>query len=226
MRDQRSVYALLLIANMIAGCRHEPINTHIDTSYRYLPLNIGAWIEYDVDSIALNDFTQQSDTFSFVLRETIVDTFNDASGQLNYVIERSKYIADTLANEPLRFCAISRSTKRAEKTENNQRVVMLVFPPVVGEQWQGYAYNPGLEQEFEYDFVDQPFATNAHQWDSALKVIQLNDTANFLIKKYAEECYARGTGRVFRKYSEIHKKLNADSGLIWIESFRSSGSGN
>lgn len=208
------VFALCLAA---ISCKDDREKPDIDFGYNYMPLAEGAWIEYTVDSIVSDEFLQTTTTYSFTLRETVAEKYEDAEGRTIFRIERSKRTSDTSAFEVVGSYALLHDGIRVERVDENLRVVPLIFPPKSGEDWNGNAFNTKGEQQFEYDYVDRAGTYNGLALDSTLRVIQWNDTSNFVIKQYSEERYARNIGLIYREYIDIETQFSVDSGLHWIQ---------
>lgn len=212
-----SVGALVMALAMVT-CKKDPDDRpKTDYGYNYLPLKEGAWIEYRVDSTVLDEFTQTSATYTFTMRETVAEQFEDAEGRTVFRIERSRRWNDTAGYEVVGSYSLLKHGARAERVDENLRVVPLVFPPGEGGEWDGNAFNTLDEQLFEYEYVDRPGTYSSLVFDSTLRVIQWNDTDNFVIKKYSEERYARNTGLIYREYLDIETQFSVDSGLHWIQ---------
>ncbi|MDB4104208.1 hypothetical protein N9545_01620 [Salibacteraceae bacterium] len=108
-------------------------------------------------------------------------------------------------------------------SENNIKTVPLVFPPKVGEDWDANAFNIEKPLFYSYDYVDQNEAFGDDVFENTLRVIQVNDTDNFIIKQFAEERFARNVGLVYKKWFDIETQFGIDSGLQWIQEYRDSG---
>lgn len=201
---------------MVSCKEPQPVES-IDFSYSYLPLKVGSHIDYSVDSIVYNDFDQSVTTYSFILRETIAETFEDATGRQAFRIERSKKHPDSSYFEVINSYSIVLDRFRAERTLDNRHQMILKFPPKVEESWDGNVFNADGKQTFEYAYVHQSESVGAFTFDSTLRVIQDNDTDNFVIKTFSEERYSTGVGLVYREYFHIETNFDVDSGLHWTQ---------
>ena len=74
----------------------EPIET-IDFAYSYLPLKVGSYVEYSVDSTVYNDFDKSVISYKFTLRETIVERFEDATGNATYDVLTPDFLTGLLS---------------------------------------------------------------------------------------------------------------------------------
>lgn len=207
-----SILALFLVL----GCKRDQPQP-IDLGYDYLPMTIGASIRYAVDSTVYNDFTQSDTTYSFTIIETVVDTFSDADGRLNYRIERSKRFADTGSYVLQKSMAVYFEPTRAGRLEDNAHTVILAFPPDAGNSWNGNAYNDRGKENFEIISAHKSATVNGTTFDSVLTVEQYKDTTNFIEKRYRQERFAKNLGIISIEYIDIRTKLNGDSGVHYVK---------
>lgn len=63
-----------------------------------------------------------------------------------------------------------RGTTQAERSEENQRRIKLIFPPRTGQYWNTNALNTEREYELTYLEVDVPWSINGMSFDSTLLV--------------------------------------------------------
>ncbi|GAB4221693.1 MAG: hypothetical protein Kow0075_17380 [Salibacteraceae bacterium] len=199
------------------ACRNQSGDDGFDSGKNYLPLSVGNWQEFLIDSIFIDDFSQSSETTSFWVRYTVSDTFIDLEGRTAYQVLVEKRYSDTASYRPNHQFAVVVDGFRAEVDKFSMRTVALVFPPASGKTWDANAFNAFPEQLFRYDYVDKATAVGALSFDSTLRVLQTVDTANFVEKSYAEERYARSVGLIYREQYHIVRKLQADSGFHLIQ---------
>ncbi|MEQ9186215.1 MAG: hypothetical protein RLP15_00660 [Cryomorphaceae bacterium] len=202
---------------LLAACGKDKGETKVDFGYAYYPLEVGKVIDYRVDSIVYNEFTQSVDSFSFLLREACIETFTDLEGRTAYRFERSVQKDDTSEFIFRTSFYVVTDGVRTEKVENNQREVVLVYPPINGEDWDAKAFSAAERVDYEFEAVHQAIDLGTFRFDSALRVIQLNDTDNFITKRFAEERYAKNVGLVEKRYYHIETQFEVDSGLYWIQ---------
>ncbi|MEZ4721661.1 MAG: hypothetical protein R2813_07295 [Flavobacteriales bacterium] len=199
------------------SCKEPQSIESIDFAYSYLPLNVGSYIDYSVDSVVYNDFDQTVTTHRFILRETVAEIFEDATGRQAFRIERSKKHPDSLYFEVSNSYSVVLDKVRAERTIDNRHQMILKFPPKTGESWDGNVFNADDEQDFEYAYVHRPESIGVFTFDSTLRVIQENDTDNFVIKAFSEERYSTGIGLVYKEFLHIETNFDIDSGLHWTQ---------
>ena len=204
----------------LGSCKRNDQTEPVDFGYDYLPLLRGAWIEYDVDSIVYDEFNARVDTFSFIQLDECVEAYKDLEGRTTFRFDRYKRTSDTGAMQYVATYTRLIQGVRAELFENNLRTVPLVFPPKAGEDWNANAFNALGAQDYSYDYVDQIDTFGSVPFENTLRVIQLNDTDNFIIKQFAEERYTRGVGLVYKRWFDIETQFGIDSGLQWVQQIR------
>lgn len=208
----KGVIGILLV---LASCKgSDPQDTPIvNFGYNYLPLEVGEWIEYKVDSTAFDEFNQTVETFNFFQREEVVETYQDLEGRDVFRIELFRKSSQSDAYQIQRTFEVLVYGQRAERKDAGVRVVPLVFPTKEGADWDGNAFNTKAAESFEYDYVDNSATFNGNSFDSTLRVLKTVDTNNFVIKEFAEERYARNVGLIYQEELLIETQFGVDSGL-------------
>lgn len=209
----------------VPGCSEDE-NFQPDFKYEYFPLDTGRYVTYEVDSIVYDDFTGTVDTFQYQLKETIASTFKDNQGRTNYRLQRYFRPSDTAKWRIGDVWFTIRTDERAEKIEENQRFIKLVFPPERGATWQGNRFinttdNIDYYEDWTYEITELDVAAtyNDLQFDSTLTVDQV-DKENQIEKTRAIETYAKGVGLIYKEFLHLEKQdvtapwSEAESGFI------------
>lgn len=199
----KRVLPVLGLVLIFAACKKDSAIT-IDNGYAYFPDQVGHYVIYDVDSIVHNDFTKSVDTFRFQVKEHFESEFYDNSGRPTLRIERYKRTyPDTSAPWTLSDVWSANLTEsRAERTEENQRFIKLIFPVNQKRGWNGNAYNTMDEWEYKYTSVDVPSTLRNLTFDSTLTVKQI-DFENLINKKYYIEMYAKNVGLIYKETIDV-----------------------
>jgi hypothetical protein len=185
--------------------------------YDYLPIELGRYMDYHVDSIVFDPFTQRTDTVSYLLREMIADTFYTEGDQLVYRVERQRLNSDFSIHSLLGSYGLLPDSLRMEKIDNNVKSTLLIFPPVAGDVWNGFAEPDGQWQEYTYEYIDQ-FEKHEILGDlKTLLVVQISDTLNVIEQNLARETYAREVGLLRREQLSKVVLLSGDSGFHVIQ---------
>ena len=189
------------------SCKKDEVIKPLDIGYNYFPVDTGFWVEYKVDSIVWNDFypdddPRHIDTFSFKIKEYNESNFIDNEGRLALRIERYKKSSDTTNWFLKDVWFANKSSDAAEKVEENERFIKLVFPVKEGAIWHGNAFNTWDVWDYEYQNVDTYTQINGISFDSSLTVLQA-DEFNLIARVYSVEKYVRNIGLVYKEYINV-----------------------
>ncbi|MFT3885185.1 MAG: hypothetical protein QM724_07085 [Flavobacteriales bacterium] len=200
----RSAFLLLLslatLAIIPGGCKKDDTPARIDLGYGYFPTDIGRWIEYDVDSNYQDAQTIRGDTVHHThhrLREELTNAFTDGEGRAaqRVVRYRQDSTGTWLASN---VWWQTRTSTQAERSEDNQRRVKLVFPPRTGQYWNTNATNTDPAFELTYVEVDAPWSVNGMRFDSTL-LVKTTYPNNLVLTRTYYERYAKHVGLVYRQ---------------------------
>jgi hypothetical protein len=186
----------------VASCSDEESTSPSGLLYSYIPVNVGHELIYDVSLITKDEFSQQSDTFYYQVKEVIESVFLDNQGRPTQRLER--YRRDSV-QDPWVIADVwtsNLSSTKYEKNEDNVPYVKLVFPVSYGGTWNGNVLNTYEPAEYEYISLNDPATIGATYFDSTLTVLQA-DLQTFIDTVYSEERYAAGVGMVYRFNKEI-----------------------
>lgn len=204
-------YILLLFATL--SCKKNKVVPNVDHSSKYYPLAIGyTWI-YAVDSIILyGNETQNADTLRYQVKNRIVSTTNDATGTLNYVVEKSVQTAKSNRFVFNNLFTLQKTTLELVCNAQDARIPMLIFPIIRLKEWSGNVYTQkdewnmatGNTNEVEcmYTEVHVPHTANGVVYDSTSTVTRLKEE-NAINSRYATEVYAANLGLVSKYFENI-----------------------
>ena len=200
----RLIYIVITSITLILGCKKSNSES-VKYYYNYFPLEIGAWIEYDVVDIIHSELG--SDTAEYQLKEIAAEEFLDNEGRLTYRIERY-WRDDSNANWSVKdvwYSNVTRTT--AEKVEENMRFTKLIFPINISKYWDGNAYNNLEEWEYYYDSLHKPKLINNLSFDSTITVIQ-RDNENVVEYQKVKEIYATDIGLIYKRHIDLDINLS------------------
>jgi len=177
----------------------------------YYPLEVGRSITYQVDSIEYYE-TVANDTATWELKETIVDTFYDNQGRLNFRIERS--IRQPGGNWQLsEVWSVLNNESKIERTEQNLKFIRLISPVETGGEWNAHLYLSDLstipvnqqcnnlsfleDWNYSYKEVGASRTFNGLDFNNTATVMQTGEQ-NLIEFNECEEVYAKGVGMVYR----------------------------
>ncbi len=197
MKQNYFLYIVLIAA--MAGCKKEPNYEEIEFGYEYFPNLTGSFIEYQVQTI---QYGETNDTTVYFLRELIAESFVDAVGHPATRVERYKrqniletYVLDEVWVQ-------KRTATLAERVEDNQRYIRLVFPPEVGKSWNGNAYNTFEQWDYTITSIGESTTIGAFTFDETLRVNQ-RDNVNLIEQQVAWEVYAKDVGLIEKYYKNL-----------------------
>lgn len=203
---RNKIVLLFTVLVFLFSC-NEKADEQVNLGYDFYPYQVGSWVIYEVDSVFYDDFTGNTYTYHFYLKEFFESEFIDDEGKKNFRLER--YIKwDDTSDWVLRdVWYVHKNSMRVEKIEENIRFVRLIFPVKENQAWDGNAMNSLDEQIYQYKNVDKIYAIDeVFSFDSTVTVVQ-NKVQNLLEEKDQWEVYARGIGLVYKEYKDVGKEL-------------------
>jgi len=63
------ILSSLFLTSILVSCNEDPAFVEPDAGYDHYPLNQGAYIIYDVDSIVYNDFTGNTEEYNYQIKK-------------------------------------------------------------------------------------------------------------------------------------------------------------
>lgn len=208
--------ALISLLLLAFSCEEDALAPRpIDFHYDYFPLAIGReWI-YEVDSLTprLTVDGVVLDSVRLLMRERLIDTFTDASGQLWYLGNRAERERADQDWEIKGTFLLGRTELYALRQEGNLFFQKLLFPPALDKSWDG---NAAFDEQREipvgettvrifagwnygYRSLHTPSAPGLLPVDSAV-VVRAADIDNLLSRRFAEEHYGIGIGLLYREW--------------------------
>lgn len=207
---------------MVFSCKKDKEPIVVDIGYDYFPKAIGTYVIYEVDSFFYNDFTSTIDTFSFQIKEKIIEKFTDLSNRPTEKIVRyyRKLATDEWLTKDVWFANVTSNT--AEKVEENIRFVKIVFPLKKDAAWNGNRFNNLGEQDYSITKLNETLRIGSLDFDSIIQVTQAADS-NLIEKNIAFEIYAKHVGLVYKKKLQIADKDSVINFNIPLELRANSG---
>lgn len=194
----KTFIGLLIVLSGLAACRKDEAVPATDFGHAYFPTDTGRWIQYTVDSVWRNDQAGIADSLRYALREQITETFADAEGRPAQRLLRSQLDSASGAWVPKDVWWQVRTGTQAERAEENQRRIKLIFPPRTGQYWNTNALNTGAGYELTFVEVDQPWSINGMSFDSTI-LVKTTYPNNAVVTNTYWERYAKHVGLVYRQ---------------------------
>ncbi len=197
MKTNLFVFGLLVLT--AAACKKDTdASLPYDPGYSYFPTDTGRWATYRVDSTWRNDVGGIWDSIHYDLREAITNDFIDTEGRIAQRILRTHRDTTTGQWVPKDVWWQVRTNTQAQRSEENQRRIKLIFPPRTGQYWNTNATNTDYPYELTYLEVDVPWSINGLSFDSTL-LVKTTYPNNAVIANTYYERYAKHVGLVFRQ---------------------------
>jgi hypothetical protein len=225
---------LLLIAIIcLWGCgKNENGTLESAQAADYFPLQIGKTWVYNLDSIKYdiqNDKSVKIDTVRLQVREVLVDTFTDATGQKRYKIERSEKLRTAAAWNLSDIFSTSIQKDIVLRTEGSFTYIKMPKVLTVGATWDGNVYNdPAIKIEIEGEILE-PFSKkwsfevlsfNKSEkignvtYDNVLTIEAQTDPKILTERRYMIEKYAKGIGLVYKDMKVLDTQ-KLDATIAW-----------
>lgn len=207
---------LIFLMLTVVGCDPTVVQLPVvDNSEEYFPLEVGKYIEYEVDSLVFDDAPggNTKDSVTFQLREEIVDVSVDQANDTVYFLHRLRR-QSSLENWKLTdVWTVKVEDNKILRKEENLLFHKMTFPLYEGQRWHATAFIPaetlvrvGTENMEPYQFWDARIMDIDDAGDAGsfsfpegqLMHIRQVDEDDDLFKRYVNESYARGIGLVSR----------------------------
>ena len=221
---RQTLFILLMVC--VLACQEEFAPPELEFRYEYFPLSIGQQRNFIVDSILYDPQGSrvQVDTTTTYIRELVVDTFRNASKALEYRIERferrnpgNPWVLRSVLTE-------SRTLTQAQRFENNFRLLKIIFPAKLDQQWNPLVF---VDPATKVDVKGEPLEL-FKGWEAALVNIdqswnqypntlevQFSDYENAIELRRGTERYATDVGLVYRELSVLNTQCLMCQGQAW-----------
>lgn len=225
---KKTAFPIILFLLLFFACSDEQTLADItpDTSSDYYPLFVGQTLNYQCDSIYYKE-NQLPDTVRFWMKETLTDTLRDNEGELAYRVERSERATLSDPWQIVHVFTVKKSNGQAQRNENNQRFISMVFPATRSKVWNGIAFNADSleitvkgevieiykDWESRYEEVDVPYTVGGTQYDSVAIVTHAN-SENYIERRLSREVYAKGIGLVEKEMMILDSQLSSPE-RVW-----------
>ena len=190
---------MLGFASVFFACRKDTSVITEPQGYDYFPVNIGHTTVYDFDSVFIDTKVAANDTVHYQIKEYVHSVFIDNSKRHSVRIER--YIrykqTDPWVIKNVYYALLTATT--AERVEENQRYVKLIFPVRQDATWKGNAYTTQDDWDYTYTAVNTSLAVSGKTYDSTATVTQV-DELNLIERLYSAETYAPHIGLISKEY--------------------------
>lgn len=215
----RISYFLLIatLSTMFWNCSETKELSLDELGTTYFPLKTGMYSIYEVYGtryISSNDST----VFSYLLKESVLDSFQNLESGISYTIQRQKKSdeADQWAIDSI--WTARKDERTAVLVENNVPIVNLTFPFRENMVWDGNKLNDKSEDEFEMIDIRQPYTDFFGSYEQTVTVIQEDNPDIFVKSISKKEIYSEDKGLVYKENIIINYRQGQDYGKELIES--------
>ena len=214
------------------SCSKKTETLQVDDMRDYLPLQIGSYITYRLDSTVFTNFNKNIEVHAYQLRHVVDAEITDNLGRPAYRVYT--YLRDSAGTQPwspLGTYSITPLQDQIEYTEDNLRVIKMHAPVRDGYSWLGNKYLPPspyqslynfsndlyiADWEFYYDGSAQPAETiEGETYNDVLTVQQQYESFNLppVDSAYAAltvsvDKFAKGIGLVYRELTMWEQQPN------------------
>jgi len=176
---------------------------------KYFPLKTGMYQIYQVNGVRYNSYTD-SIVFSYLLKESVVDSFQNLESGISYKIQQEKKYNENDSWVIDSIWTARKYDQYAVSIENNIPIVSLTFPVKENKTWDGNKLNDLGEDEFEMIDVDQPYSSNSFEYEKTVTVIQEELPDIYVQSILKKEIFAEGQGLIYKENSTLNYRQGDD----------------
>ena len=214
MRSLSAFISTAIISGiLITGCSKSDDTVYTDIK-NYINPKPGKYIIYKLDSTVTVNFSAGFATKSYLVKDSVIDTFLDNQNRLSYRIFRFQYDSAAKKWNSINTYYITPGASSYESVEDNIRYIKLVNPASENITWSGNKnavtspfYNTVNFSiwQYYYENIKQPFKVDNITYPNTLTVVQYDSTDNapFKINNFATydkgyEVYADTIGLIYK----------------------------
>jgi hypothetical protein len=202
---------------LFSACKKDPETLGTAPISDYVPLEVGKYITYQLDSVRYIPFTLQQITIRYQAKFIVDAQVTDNLGRPAYRIVRQirSNPTDAWVNDNS-FTAVL-GDESYEFVDNNLRFLKLRGPVKDGFTWKGNSYINTTSQysdftyldgwDYMFDSVAAPLTLGAINLDNTVKIAQRDnidgnpdDPSSYSGINYGVEYYAKGIGLVYKRF--------------------------
>lgn len=223
LRLRLGLIALTCIS--LFSCSDKKEDLQLESVSDYIPVQVGKYITYRLDSLVFVDFQRDPETHSYLVKHVVDAQITDGQGNPSYRIYRYIKNADGSGEWNANGSyVITPFNNRIELVEDNLRFIKLQAPVREGTTWRGNTYLPtdpydsyGFNfsndddirtWDFYYQLFESSYSVNGETYADVWTVEQQDDFSNVPVadpesygyKSRSVEKYSKGIGLVYREY--------------------------
>ena len=213
MKKNKLLIWILTLA-LFSQCKRVEEPGELGTSY--YPLKLGKYWCYVMDSLVYDGFSNQADSFHYLVRETIESEQIDNEGELGYRIEVEIRPDSTVPWKFSHFEFLKKTDKTLERTTFDRRVVELSFPIVNRKTWDENEYNTSNQKINQYIAVDEPYSVDSMLYPLAVEVDR-GDIVDAYFTIYGRSVFAKNIGLVYEQQINTQKQQETTHGNAYTK---------
>ncbi len=204
-------FGFLFLIACFFSCSKDNLTPNIDFKYNFYPLALTKVLVYNVDSIDYRGFAGEPVSYKFQIKDSVANTFTDASNNLAYRIERYKKNENQTLWQYQKTISRTIKTRTAEELIDNKNYIRLVFPTNLGAIWNGNSKNDLLKKEFAVTELLDSYTQNNLQFNKTLTT-HFEDT-NLIREDIETHIYAENVGLISSEVRAVDLNI-ANSRII------------
>lgn len=228
---------------LFSACKKDPETLNTPPISDYVPLEVGKYITYQLDSFRYIPFTLQMITTSYQAKFIVDGQITDNLGRPAYRIVRQirSNPTDAWMNDNSSTAILV--DNGYEYIDNNLRFLKMRGPVRDGFTWKGNSYIDTYTQDptevnftyldgwdYMFDSVGAPLTLGAISLDNTVKIAQRDDVVgnpddpnSYSEINYGVEYYAKGIGLVYKRFFHSEYQPPTTPGAIGSYSQDSKG---
>lgn len=205
----------------------EPNDTRL--GFTFFPLETGNYTIYEVENTEYK-LTGEIVTLNYLLKESVVDSFLNASDSYTYLIHRSTQTNDSDWKLDSVWTA-RKTSQQVVSVENNIPFIKLIFPFKEKASWDGNRLNTREEEFYTMENVNQSLTLNNQTFDKAVTIVQKDNQDSIIFLERRKEIFAQNVGLIYKESAAIKYcaqpqcigKHIIDSGVLYKQTILESG---
>jgi hypothetical protein len=223
---------------LLQACSDKKIELAVPPISDYMPLTVGKYITYRLDSTNITKFGADTAVTHYRVRELLDAEITDALGRKAYRMLRT--ISDSSGQAPYinnnTFMISPQSTDWIERVENNLRFMSLRSPVMESFEWKGNSFIDAssinspvrylYDWNYKYQDIGKPFTVRGKTYENTITILQRDEefpegpfspSQPYKQWDYSIEVYAKGVGLIYKNFD--HKvwqgPASGSSGGYW-----------
>lgn len=197
---------LLILLSIIGiwGCESETIDKDL-IGPSYFPLDTGTYKIFERTNINHDAFLSQSDTVTYLQKETVLEILMDTVGTPKYKVLVENSTDSGVTWEFNRFVVLSINLYSALRTEEDITKVKLSFPILERKSWDANIYNTEDFQRVRFRNVGAAYSSEYYDFAESVEV-DLENNEDPFFTNIEHEIYANNIGLVERRLQDLERQ--------------------